>query len=108
MKKYLRDARKIPETALLVDPHARHTTTNLRDVARLLFRAKIPTDRPTLIVSDLFQTAYMLGNPFAVRCDEELHFRPFRAPLRSASVTDTCFFPSKLSLTVDATDALDP
>jgi hypothetical protein len=108
MKKYLRDVRKIPETALLVDPHARHTTTNLRDVARLMFHAKIPTERPSLIVSDLFQTAYMLGNPFAVRCDDELHFRPFRAPLRSASVTDTCFFPSKLSLTVDATDALDP
>jgi hypothetical protein len=108
MKKYLRDVRKLPETALLVDPHARHTTTNLRDVARLMLHAKIPIDRPSLIVSDIFQSVYIIGNPFAVRCDNELHFRPFLSTLHSLSVTDTCFFPSKLSLHVDATDALDP
>ncbi|MGZ3424459.1 MAG: YdcF family protein [Polyangiales bacterium] len=108
MKKYLRDVRKIPATALLVDPHARHTTTNLRDVARLMLHAKIPVDRPSLIVSDIFQSLYMIGNPFAVRCDNELHLRPFRGTLHSLSTTDTCFFASKLALQVDPSDALDP
>jgi uncharacterized SAM-binding protein YcdF (DUF218 family) len=28
----------IPAAAILVDPHARHTTTNMRNAARLLYR----------------------------------------------------------------------
>src|SRR5262249_4741030 len=52
MKQYLMTMKGIPEDAILVDPHARHTTTNLRNVSRLLYRYHIPADRPVLVTSD--------------------------------------------------------
>jgi len=38
MKKYVMGKFKIPETSILIEPHARHTTTNFRNGARLAFR----------------------------------------------------------------------
>jgi hypothetical protein len=107
MKRYLIDVQKLPPDAILVDAWARHTTTNLRNAARLMIRARIPVNRPSLVTSDPFQSLYVVGNPFAKRCDDELGYRPFRA-LPALSVNDGCFFPSMLSLQNDARDALDP
>lgn len=107
VKKYLVTTRGLPASAILVDPYARHTTTNLRNVARLVFRHRLPADRASLIVSDPFQSAYVIDNPFALRCDAELSLRPFRK-IVALSINDSCFFPSKLSLQIDARDPLDP
>jgi hypothetical protein len=107
MKRYLVTMRGIPESAILVDPYARHTTTNLRDVTRVLLRAGVPSDARVLVVTDLFQTLYIRDPGFATRCDDELHFRPYEA-LEALSSTDTCMTMSALSLTTDASDLLDP
>jgi hypothetical protein len=42
MKKYVMEKFKIPEKSILIDPHARHTTPNFRNAARLAFRYGIP------------------------------------------------------------------
>src|SRR5215813_6312277 len=39
----------IPEDAIIVDPHARHTTTNIRNAVRLLYRYGMPFDRKVLV-----------------------------------------------------------
>ena len=38
MKKVLLAEYHVPEAAVLVDPHARHTTTNMRNAAREIYR----------------------------------------------------------------------
>ena len=49
MKRSLMRDFGVPEDAIIIDPHARHTTTNIRNAARLIFRYGIPADRPALI-----------------------------------------------------------
>lgn len=106
MKKYLLSI-GVPASAILVDPHARHTTTNLRNTARLLLRYGVPPDHPVLVTSDPFQSLYMIGAPFAQRCRDEIGHVPWRK-LVSLSMNDTCTIPSRVSLSVDARDPLDP
>lgn len=108
MKHYLMSTYAIPESAILVDPYARHTTTNLRNATRILLRGGVPAAAKVLVVSDVVQTAYMRAATFAMRCDDELHFRPWRelAPLETG--TDTCMTLEPISLTADAADPLDP
>ena len=107
MKRYLRTTFSIPESAIFVDPYARHTTTNLRNATRILLRAGVPRSATVLIVSDAIQSAYIQADVFAVRCDDELHFRPWRG-LDIRSPTDTCMTLAPISLTADGADALDP
>jgi hypothetical protein len=109
MKKYLRATYGVPEEAILVDPHARHTTTNLRNVSRLLLRHGVPADRPMLVTSDFGQSLYIghWSGLFGPRCEKELGYRPWRA-LVPLSSTDSCMLPTALSLHADGRDALDP
>lgn len=46
MKKALIAEYAIPAHAILIEPHARHTTTNLRNAARLLYRYGFPARQP--------------------------------------------------------------
>ena len=109
MKKYLRATYGVPEEAILVDPHARHTTTNLRNVSRLLYRYGVPADRPLLVTSDFGQSIYIgyWKNLFGPRCQDELGYLPWRA-LVPLSSTDACMIPTAISLHADGRDPLDP
>lgn len=111
MKKYLVATHAIPESAILIDPHARHTTTNLRNVSRLIYRYGVPADQPVLVTSDQFQIAYMaLAGPtqvFGKRCLDELGYLPYRG-LNKLGYYDDCLIPSIASLYADARDLLDP
>ncbi len=109
MKKYLLAARGVPEQAMLVDPHARHTTTNLRNASRLLYRGGVPMDRPLLVTSDFGQSLYIAywHGTFGPRCQDELGYLPWRS-LVPLSQNDTCMRPSAVSLHADGRDPLDP
>jgi len=108
MKKVLMRDFQIPEEAILIDPHARHTTTNLRNAARILFRDSLPLDKPVWIVSDIYQSRYIESQGFADRCSRELGYRPFRK-LTRLSPNDLEWVPDYLaSLVQDPRDPLDP
>ncbi len=107
MKRYLMTTYGVPESAILVDPYARHTTTNLRNAVRELFAYGAPTTGHVLIVTDLFQSAYIASPGFGTRCDDELFYRPF-AGLQVLTTTDTCMTMAPASLTIAASDPLDP
>lgn len=109
MKAYLRDVKGIPDDAILVEPHARHTTTNLRNVSRLLYRHGVPTDRALLVTSDLGQSLYIgfWHGMFGPRCQEELGYLPWRS-LVPISANDACMVPVAVSLHGDGRDPLDP
>jgi len=107
MKRYLREKHGLPESALIVDPHARHTTTNLRNASRLLLRYGVPPERPIVVNTDMFQSVYMIGPPFAKRCREEIGYEPWRK-LVSLSTTDTCLLVTRRSLHIGPSDPRDP
>lgn len=107
MKKALINEFGVPEAAIFVDPHARHTTTNLRNAVRILFRYGLPEDRPALVTTDVYQSRYIESPQFAERCLKELGYLPFEK-LSRISVFDLEFRPNPESLHVDPQDPLDP
>lgn len=107
MKRDLVSRLAVPADAIIVDPHARHTTTNMRNAARLLYRYAIPFDRKALVTTDPGQSQYIENQLFSTRCLEELGYVPFRL-LGRTSAFDLEFLPSKESLHIDPRDPLDP
>ena len=97
----------VPPEAVLVDPHARHTTTNLRNTSRLVLRYGIPADKPLLITTDQSQSAYISGQEFHDRCLRELGYQPGTIGRRLTRF-DVEFTPSVDSLHADPRDPLDP
>ena len=106
MKKYLMEKYKIAETSILVDPYARHTTTNFRDAARLAFRYQIPTAL-ALVTSSEDHIASVTRDEFRTRNLNELGYFPVDFIKRVSAVTAE-FKPSITSLFFDANDPLDP
>ena len=97
----------IPADRVILEPYARHTTTNLRNATRRMVALGIPLDRPTLIVTDAEQSKYIESQTFSDRNRAELGYLP-GAVGRRLSVYDLEFRPSRLSLREDPRDPLDP
>lgn len=97
----------IPARAIFIDPHARHTTTNMRNAARLIYRYGIPFDKPGLVTTNTFQSADIQGKAFHDRCQRVFGYQPF-APLKRLSPFDLEFMPKIESLLIDPIDPLDP
>ena len=107
MKRILIEQHHIPSERILMEPHARHTTTNLRNSARLLFAAGFPTDRPSLIVTDPMTARYIGSDRLMERTLEETGVSP---GLLSSSDTPYTFefTPDSAAFHVKALDPLDP
>lgn len=105
MKKYLIDSLKVPEYAIIMEPHARHTTTNIRNGVRLMIRYGFPAGKPGLIVTDKDDNDYI--TTMEKRCMNELGYIPYKLGKR---VNDTGleFFPVKGDLQINSTEPLDP
>ena len=107
MKKDLVERLGVPADAIVVEPHARHTTTNLRNAARLMYRYHIPFERKALLTTDPFHSTYIGGAEFAQRCRSELGYLPATIG-RRVSPFDLELTPTIESLRVDAMEPLDP
>lgn len=97
----------VPESAILLDPYARHTTTNLRNAVRAVFTDGLPFEKPMLIVSDPEQIRYIASEKFAMRCRAELGYLPAET-LRQVSETELAVRPGIDSLEENPLDPLDP
>ncbi|WP_338045435.1 YdcF family protein [Novosphingobium kaempferiae] len=107
MRRALIDRYGVPAEAIVIEPYARHTTTNLRNATRLLMAMGAPLDRDALIVCNPAQSA-MIENPeFVARNQRELGYQPGRIGAR-VSPTELEFRPSAQSARVDPRDPLDP
>ncbi|WP_353216205.1 YdcF family protein [Sandarakinorhabdus sp.] len=107
MKQLLITQYNIPADHVLIEPHARHTTTNLRNSARLLFAAGFPTDRPALIVTDPMTASYIGSQILAERTLKETGIAPGRV---SAAETPFAFefLTDRAAFHVEPLDPLDP
>ncbi|GGY61881.1 hypothetical protein GCM10007387_50590 [Pseudoduganella albidiflava] len=107
MRKVLVERYGIPADRIIIEPYARHTTTNLRNATRRLVAMGAPLDRPTLIVANASQSAYIESPEFAARNPAELGYQPGTVG-RRLSPYELEFVPSLRSLRVDPWDPLDP
>jgi hypothetical protein len=109
MKKYLMARAGIPESAIIIEPQARHTTTNLRNADRLMIRYGIPLTKPSDIVSTKSQIDYIVlpQQHFDERNLRELGYLPYRDKNRTGT-HDISFYPVLESLQIDPLDPLDP
>lgn len=107
MKKELMDVYHIPEENILIDPFARHTTTNLRNASRLMIAYQVPIDKKSLVITNVSHSDYV-GNPnFNARCIEELGYLP-AIILKRLNSTALEFTPKTESLHQNPIDPLDP
>lgn len=107
MKRYLVQKLGIPADAILIDPHARHTTTNIRNTARLLFRYGLPIDKPAVVSSASMHIASVMSDGFDKRCLNELKLMPFRKGNR-LTATEAEFYPLTDALHINPTEPMDP
>lgn len=107
MKRELVERYGIPANAVLIDPAARHTTTNFRNSARLMFRLGLPMDRPSIVTSSAGHITSIVADTFRQRFDEELGYQPIVRG-RQLGPYEMEFRPRLMSLQRDAMDPLDP
>lgn len=105
MKKYLIEQLQIPDSVILMEPHARHTTTNMRNAARLLIQYQFPLDQPALVVTDQMQSAYI--SHMAQRCLQTLGDVPYKLGKRTSSTSQE-FYALPVALQINPTEPLDP
>ena len=106
MKKFLTDKLHIPENAVIVEPHARHTTTNMRNCARIIFRYGIPFTKACLAVTTRAQSS-AITTSLPDRCLKELHEIPYKNGNRLTE-TETEFYPLVEALHINPTEPIDP
>ncbi|WP_222536570.1 YdcF family protein [Pedobacter polysacchareus] len=106
MKKYLVEQLQIPDSVVIMEPHARHTTTNMRNAARIMFRYGMPMDKAALTVTAKSQSMYISGALLG-RCVQELGYEPYKLGKRLSDFTLE-FYPNVLSLQIDFDEPMDP
>lgn len=107
MKKFLMDSCDIPETAIIAEPHARHTTTNIRNANRILFRNGFPMNKKVLCTSSKSHITYVNSIFFDKVCDKDLRYHPYKN-VKRLDDTSVEYEPVVESLHEDPFDPLDP
>ncbi len=109
MKKYLMQQYHIPEQAIITEPFARHTTTNIRNTNRLIYRYAIPSNKPVLVISSQshISTITDTAHTFDNRNLRELGYLPYNNMNRKAP-SEATYLPNLNSLQMDPNDPLDP
>ncbi|GAB3919006.1 YdcF family protein [Mucilaginibacter boryungensis] len=106
MKKYLVNNLHVPANAIIVETQARHTTTNVRNGVRLIYRYGIPFNKPFLTVSSRSHIE-SVGVAMAARCLRELKYVPYKVGNR---YDDNAWelYPAIEALQINPMEPLDP
>jgi len=105
MKKYLINTLHVPASAIICEPHARHTTTNIRNGVRLMYHYGMPFKKPFLISTGTYQSGFI--SRMAVRCEKELKYVPYKLGNRLSETTQE-FYPVIESLQANPLEPMDP
>lgn len=105
MKKYMIKTLHIPENAMIIEPHARHTTTNMRNCARLIYKYNMPFNKPAVVSTTKLQSDAIVN--MAARCQKELGYVPYKlGKLVNGNALE--FYPTIESMQIDWDEPLDP
>ncbi|KAF5350727.1 hypothetical protein D9757_012584 [Collybiopsis confluens] len=107
MKSWLVEQHGISPDRVILEPYARHTTTNFRNAGRVLNTIGAPREKPVLTVTDGQQIEYIESDLFRRNEREELtHGVGKIGPRRGDFAID--FVPLPLCAIVDPMDPMDP
>jgi len=106
MKRFLVEKLHVPANAILIDPHARHTTTNMRNTVRLIYRYGMPFDKPAITCTSRGQSSSIEKNQIE-RCIRELNEAPY-ANGKRLSETEMEFYPKVEGLQITPREPMDP
>lgn len=106
MKKYLVEKLNVPANAIIIEPHARHTTTNMRNTVRLMYRYGIPMTRMGISCTTRGQSM-MIEKTLIDRCLRELNEAPYKNGVR-LSETEVEFYPLLDALHINPKEPMDP
>ena len=106
MKKYMIEKLHIPASAIIIEPHARHTTTNMRNTVRLMYRYGIPFEKVALTCTTKGQSG-SIEHSLADRCMRELNEVPYKNGNR-LSETEMEFYPLIEALQINPREPMDP
>jgi len=106
MRKYLINTLHVPASAIIVDPMARHTTTNVRNGVRLIYRYGFPFNKACITCTDKSQSGY-IGTVMGDRCMKELGYIPYKLGAK-LSDTEQEFYPAIEDLQINPLEPLDP
>ncbi|MES2279238.1 MAG: YdcF family protein [Bacteroidota bacterium] len=106
MKKFLVNNLHVPASAVICEPQARHTTTNVRNGIRLIYHYGIPAEKPFLTVSSASHIE-STATAMADRCMKELKYVPYKVGKR---VDDNTLelYPLMDALQINPLEPLDP
>ncbi len=106
MKKFLVEQLHVPASAVIIDPHARHTTTNMRNTVRMMFRYGMPFDKPGVTCTTRGQST-AIRSTLIDRCIKELGEAPYKNGKR-LSETAIEFYPLIQALHITPAEPMDP
>lgn len=107
MKKYLMNEFEIPEDHIIIEPHARHTTSNIRNCARIIYRTGIPFNKPMLVSSSEQHISTVASDAFVQRCQRELNLVPYELGKRIAP-NFVELYPLPNALQINPVEPIDP
>lgn len=107
MRRELMSRYGIPEAAIIMEPYARHTTTNFRNTARLMIRYGIPLDIDALVTTSSGHSLYAGGPLIHEKAMTELGYSPMQI-LGRLGPFDLVFRAEAISTHRDPSDPLDP
>ncbi|MET0299222.1 MAG: YdcF family protein [Flavitalea sp.] len=105
MRKYLVEKLGVPASAVIAEPYARHTTTNVRNGLRIVYAFGMPANKPVMLVSDVFQSSYVMM--MKGRFMDEIGFLPYKS-LQQDNDRKPYFIPDSAALRRNPYDPLDP
>ncbi len=105
MRKYMIEELGLPQEAVIIEPHARHTTTNLRNAIRLIYKFDMPDTKPGLVITDAAQVTMI--NNLAPSCVRELGYVPYKS-VHVLNENEVEFIPSVQVFQINPEDTLDP
>jgi hypothetical protein len=107
MQKFLRDSCGIPQEAIIAEPQARHTTTNIRNANRIMLRNGFPAEKKVLCTSSKAHITYVTSIFFDKVCDKDLRYHPYKS-IKRLDDNSAEYEISLESLHEDPLDPLDP
>ncbi|UOB17038.1 YdcF family protein [Abyssalbus ytuae] len=87
MKRELVSKFGVPEEHVIIEPYARHTTTNMRNATRLMVSYGIPADKKSLVVTNPAHSSYLESDAYKERCQKELGYQPVNLQDRLSAFT---------------------
>lgn len=106
MKQYLVKECGIPSDRIIIEPHARHTTSNIRNTARIMYRQGFPMDKPFIVSSSESHIDAVMSQAFQERCKREMGLQPCKYGRRIGKIFAE-LIPLECSLQINTADPLD-